>query len=112
MSHDETIHIPGISHANFRAYVIGFALSIILTAIPFGLVIYGLDAGMSHVIVLTGIALAATVQVLVHLHYFLHLDRSSEQSWNVQAILFTALIIVIMILGTLWIMFDLQGRMM
>jgi cytochrome o ubiquinol oxidase subunit IV len=48
----------------------------------------------------------------VHLHYFLHLDRSSEQSWNLQAILFTFLIIVILIAGSLWIMFTLHTRMM
>lgn len=108
MTHD-TIDIPGISHANLKSYVIGFVLSIVLTVIPFSMVMFGLG---SRTFILVGVALAAIVQIVVHLHYFLHLDRSSEQSWNLQAILFTILIITIMILGSLWIMFDLHARMM
>jgi cytochrome o ubiquinol oxidase subunit IV len=108
MAH-EAIRIPGISHANLKSYIIGFALSMVLTVIPFAMVMFGLG---SRTFILAGIALAAIVQIVVHLHYFLHLDRSSEQSWNLQAILFTFLIIVILIAGSLWIMFTLHTRMM
>lgn len=110
MAH-ETIDLPGIGHAQLRGYLTGFVLSIVLTVIPFALVMFG-QGGISRVAILIGISLAAIVQIVVHLHYFLHLDRSSEQSWNMQAILFTVLIIAIMILGSLWIMFDLYARMM
>ncbi|WP_455384688.1 cytochrome o ubiquinol oxidase subunit IV [Acidihalobacter prosperus] len=108
MAH-EAIDIPGISHANIKSYITGFVLSIVLTVIPFAMVMFNLG---SRTFILVGIALAAIVQIVVHLHYFLHLDRSSEQSWNLQAILFTLLIIVILIAGSLWIMFDLHARMM
>lgn len=105
------IDIPGISHANLKGYVIGFIISIALTVVPFALVMFG-QSGLTRAVILVGIALAAVVQIVVHLHYFLHLDTSSEQSWNTQAILFTILIIAIMIGGSLWIMFDLHTRMM
>ncbi|MEJ2726659.1 MAG: cytochrome C oxidase subunit IV family protein, partial [Deltaproteobacteria bacterium] len=55
---------------------------------------------------------AAVVQMLVHLHYFLHLNRSSAQRWNVLALLFTVLILCLFVGGSLWIMYNLNYRMM
>jgi cytochrome o ubiquinol oxidase operon protein cyoD len=48
----------------------------------------------------------------VHLHYFLHLDRSPEQRWNVFALAFTAMVILIIVGGSVWIMFNLHARTM
>jgi cytochrome o ubiquinol oxidase operon protein cyoD len=48
----------------------------------------------------------------VHLHYFLHLDTSSTARWNVLAIIFTLIIMVLFVGGTLWIMYNLNYRMM
>ncbi len=110
MAHD-TLDLPGVGHARLRTYLIGFSLALFLTVMPFCLVIFSRD-DFPHDFILGALALAAVVQILVHLHFFLHLDRSSEQSWNVLALLFTVLIIGIMLGGTLWIMFDLHGRMM
>ena len=106
MTHD-SIDLPGVSHARLRTYVVGFALSIVLTVIPFGLVAFGLDR-FPHIAILIAIALAAIVQIVVHPLTCSALD----QSWNLLAIVFTVLIIAIMLLGTLWIMFDLHARMM
>lgn len=110
MAHDR-LDLPGIGHARLRTYVAGLLLSVALTVIPFGLVIFGRE-DFPSMFILTAIALAAIVQIVVHLHYFLHLDLSLDQSWNLLAIVFTALIIAIMLGGTLWIMFDLHARMM
>jgi cytochrome o ubiquinol oxidase subunit IV len=52
------------------------------------------------------------VQILVHLHFFLHLDGSSAARWNVTALVFTILILALYVGGTLWIMFNLNSRMM
>jgi cytochrome o ubiquinol oxidase operon protein cyoD len=59
-----------------------------------------------------GICSAGIVQILVHLHYFLHLDLSSEKRWNVLSLLFTFLIMTIFVGGTLWDMYTLNYRMM
>lgn len=110
MAHD-TIDLPGISHARLRSYLIGFVLALILTALPFGLVMFG-RGDFPHGFYLGALALAALMQILVHLHCFLHLDRSSDQGWNLLAVAFTVLIIAIMLGGTLWIMLELHARMM
>ena len=110
MAHD-TLDLPGISHARLRSYLIGFVLALILTVLPFGLVMFG-RGDFPHGFVFGSLALAALVQTLVHLRYFLHLDRSPEQGWNLLVIVFTVLIIAIMLGGTLLIMLDLHARMM
>ena len=92
-----------------RSYLAGFALALLLTAIPFGLVAAGT---LPTVVMIPGIFASAIVQILVHLHYFLHLDLTTRNQWYLIAILFTFLIIAIMVGGTLWILSDLSDHMM
>jgi cytochrome o ubiquinol oxidase subunit IV len=99
----------GASQGSFRSYGIGFIFSVLLTAIAFGLVISGALSGQA---LLIGIFGAAVLQILVHLNCFLHLDTSSEARWNVLAIVFTVLILILFVGGTLWIMSNLNYRMM
>ena len=99
----------GASRGSFKSYVTGFILSIVLTVIAFALVMSGKVSGPS---LLFGIFGAAIVQILVHLHYFLHLDTSSSARWNVVALLCTVLIMVLFVGLTLWIMSNLNYRMM
>ncbi len=81
-----------------------------LTAFAFALV---MKAGsFPRGVVIAGIVVAAVMQILVQLHYFLHLDASSEARWNVLAFIFTLFIIFLFVGGTLWIMYDLNARMM
>ncbi len=92
-----------------KAYLTGFILALILTAIPFAIVWTGaLPAGATLII----IAVAAVIQVLVHLHYFLHLNLKTTPRENLLAMAFAAVLIFIMVGGSLWIMFDLHFRMM
>jgi len=99
----------GSSHGSYKSYMIGFVLSIILTAIPFALVMHPV---MSHDATLISVLIFAVIQVIVHLVYFLHLDRSSEQRWNVIAFIFAALIIAFVVGLSLWIMFSIHHFMM
>lgn len=91
-----------------RSYLTGFALALVLTAIPFALVAAGT---LPRSAALAVIAVAAVIQILVHLRYFLHLDLTSTPRENLLAIAFAAILVFIMIGGSLWIMFDLQHRM-
>ncbi len=95
--------------ATLRTYLTGLALALTLTVVPFGLVFFRLlPAGPSVVL----IAAAAVVQVLVHFRYFLHIDlRRTHPDWLV-TLAFAAVLLFIMIGGTLWVMFDLNMRMM
>src|SRR5262245_37798939 len=90
------------------SYLTGFLLALILTVIPFALVFTkALPKGQT----LAVIAVAAVLQVLVHLRCFLHLDLKSTPRENLLAILFAAVLIFIMVGGSFWIMFDLNQRM-
>jgi cytochrome o ubiquinol oxidase operon protein cyoD len=99
----------GMREATLRAYVTGFVLALVLTLIPFALVIAG---GLPERAVVTVIVVAGIAQILVHLHYFLHLDLSVRQRWKLLTLVFTAVILVIMIGGTIWIMLNLSAAML
>jgi len=52
------------------------------------------------------------VQIVVHLVYFLHLKRSSEEGWNFFATIFAVIILVIVLAGSLWVMHNMNENMM
>ena len=97
------------SGPSLRGYLTGFVLALVLTLIPFGLV--AADA-LPRSTALIVIAIAALLQVLVHLYFFLHLNLSTTPRENILAIAFAAVLIFIMVGGSLWIMLDLNERMM
>ncbi|SNS02946.1 cytochrome bo3 quinol oxidase subunit 4 [Methylobacillus rhizosphaerae] len=109
MSHGH-VERAGAGHGSFKTYLIGFVLSVILTVIPFGLLMFPNE--LTHSTILATILVFAVVQILVHLVYFLHMNTSSEQRWNVTAFIFTVLILAIVVVGSLWVMFHLNHNMM
>jgi cytochrome o ubiquinol oxidase operon protein cyoD len=94
---------------SIRPYLIGLMLAVILTAIPFALVA---KHTLPRHTTLVAIAIAAFIQVLVHLRFFLHIGFRSTPRENRIAMAFAAVIIVFMVGGTLWIILDLYHRMM
>lgn len=97
-------------HATLRGYVTGFVLSVILTAIPFWIV-------MTKAIDSTGYTIAvilafAAVQIVVHMIYFLHMTPKAEGGWSLMALAFTIVLVVITLSGSLWVMFHLKANMM
>ena len=106
MSHD--VNNPGVAHGSFKQYTIGFILSIILTLIPFGMVMAGMTGGL----VIATIAITAIAQVLVQLVFFLHLNGSEQQRWDSIAFIYTILTIAILLMGSAWVMSNLHANMM
>ena len=102
-------HSDGANHGSVKSYATGFILSVILTVIPFGLVMYPTLPKMTTLAI---VLLFAVIQVIVHLVYFLHLDRSPAQRNNVAALVFSALVIVLLVGLSLWIMFSIHTVMM
>ena len=96
------------SHGTRASYIVGFVLAVVLTAIPFALVA---THSLSKVQTILVIAVAAVLQILVHLRWFLHLRFATSPRENVLAIAFTAVLVVLMVGGSLWVMLDLQVRM-
>ncbi|PXW25537.1 cytochrome o ubiquinol oxidase subunit IV [Paraburkholderia caballeronis] len=97
------------SHGSIGSYLTGFVLAVVLTAASFWVVLHG---GFSRETALIGLAVLAVVQILVHLVYFLHLNTSSGQRWNVMAFAFTVLTLAIVVIGTLWVMHNVTMNMM
>ena len=61
----------GASHGSVKTYMTGFILSIILTVIPFWMVMNG---SASMPVILGAILVTAVIQILVHLVCFLHMN--------------------------------------
>jgi cytochrome o ubiquinol oxidase operon protein cyoD len=108
MDHSHNAH-SGEGHGSFGSYMTGFVLSVILTVAAFGLVMNGTLTGQNALFAIAGLAF---VQIVVHLVFFLHMNTSSTQRWNVTAFAFTALTAVIVIGGTLWIMHNVSMNIM
>jgi cytochrome o ubiquinol oxidase operon protein cyoD len=108
--HGHDHHDDDAAHGTLKGYLTGFILSVILTAIPFWLV---MDKVFQH----SGMAIIAilglgAVQIVVHMVYFLHMNARSEGGWNLLALVFTVLMVVITLAGSLWVMYHLNVNMM
>lgn len=97
-------------HFSVKGYVVGFLLSVLLTAIPFWLVMAKVlpTPGMTAGVILG----FAAVQIVVHMIYFLHMNAKIEGGWSMLALIFTAAIVIIMLAGSIWVMYHLNTNMM
>jgi cytochrome o ubiquinol oxidase subunit IV len=107
-----TAHGPssgGAAHGSVRSYVTGFLLSVLLTLVPFALVMSGAAPAATLIPICVGLGVT---QILVHLVYFLHMNGSSTQTWNMAAFVFTLVVVAILVIGSLWVMYHLNINMM
>ncbi|WP_339386520.1 cytochrome o ubiquinol oxidase subunit IV [Vibrio caribbeanicus] len=90
-------------------YVKGFVASLILTVIPFYLAYTKALPNSVTYALLFGCAI---VQILVHFKYFLHMEaKTSEGQWNIVSLAFTAIIVLILIAGSVWIIYNMTANM-
>jgi cytochrome o ubiquinol oxidase operon protein cyoD len=102
-------HDAGAPHGSLKDYTIGFVLSVILTAIPFWLVMAKvLPSNWTGYILLA----FAGVQVVVHMIYFLHMSTKAEHGWSMMTMIFTLIVLVIMMAGSIWVMYHMNANMM
>jgi cytochrome o ubiquinol oxidase operon protein cyoD len=97
--HDHDAH----SHGSVGSYLVGFVLSVILTAIPFWAVMTG---AFDRATMFAVIVVAAVVQIVVHLKYFLHLNFTKEGKIDTLSFIFTAIIIVMVVALSVWIIYE------
>ena len=107
---DDHHHGDGHAQSTFSGYMLGFVLSVMLTAIPFWLVMNGTLP--SKQITALVIMAFAVVQIVVHMIYFLHMSPKSENGWSMMALIFTIVMVVIALSGSLWVMNHLNSNMM
>ena len=96
-------------HGSLKSYIIGFILSILLTIVPYIIVV---DHVFSNEAIIIAIILLGIIQLFVQLTFFLHLSRAQSQRLNLITFAFTVLILVILVSGSLWIMWNMNYNMM
>lgn len=98
-----------------RGYFIGYLGSILLTLIAFSFVyihVHSPHQTFSHLFLIPLVIVLALVQLTLQLIYFLHVGKSAKPRYNLLALAFAAIVVLILVLGSLWIMYSLNYRMM
>jgi cytochrome o ubiquinol oxidase operon protein cyoD len=92
-----------------RTYVIGLALATLLTIASFGV-------GATHFIWAPAVPVALVVfaiaQMGIHLVFFLHVTTGPDNTNNVVALAFGVMVVVLVVIGSIWIMGHLNHNMM
>ncbi|MBV1927387.1 MAG: cytochrome C oxidase subunit IV family protein [Rhodobacteraceae bacterium] len=86
----------------------GFALSLTLTGVAFWV---ALGTNLSSGKIMAIIGVLGIVQLVAQLRYFLHIDTRKQKREDFDLILFSTLVLLIIVLGTVWIMGNLSIRM-
>ncbi|HVC15852.1 MAG TPA: cytochrome C oxidase subunit IV family protein [Rhodanobacter sp.] len=92
---------------DFRSYVWGVGLALLLTLVPFALMRW---VGTPRLPLLIVIGAFALLQIIVHFRCFLHISFNHKRE-DLQLILFSTLLLIILVGGTIWIMGSLALRM-
>ena len=110
MSQRERVMVlrPESNRGRLMSYVTGFILSMVLTLSAYGLVTHEV---LSRTVVVSLIIGLALIQFVVQLIFFLHLSQESRPRWRLMVFLLMALIVAILVFGSLWIMQNLNYHM-
>lgn len=109
MDESKRMNTPEKAHGSLATYIAGFIMSVALTLVAYALVVQKtLDKEMLTVAIV-GLAIA---QFIVQVVFFLHLGRERSPRWNLVTFGFMLMVLFILVLGTLWIMHNLDYQMM
>lgn len=92
-----------------KSYITGFVLSLILTLTAFGLV--SLYTQPEKDILVLAVILLAILQFFTQMIFFMHLGNESKPKFNLTAFLFTLFVVLTLVIGSLWIMANLDYNM-
>jgi cytochrome o ubiquinol oxidase operon protein cyoD len=106
-SGNKKVELKAQERREFLSYAWGVGLALALTIVPFAIVKW---SAMPPVAVLAFIGVFALAQIVVHFGFFLHISFRQKRE-DLQLLIFSALILSIMLAGTLWIMASLALRM-
>lgn len=96
-------------HGTLKGYLIGFAACLLLTGASFLLVI---TQTLSGQVLIHTIVTLALVQAVVQLVLFLHVGQEPKPRWETMVFFFMVMVLLILAGGSLWIMNDLNERVM
>lgn len=89
----------------FKSYLTGFVLSIALTLVAYFAVVNHYHIAALAILVL------AIIQLLVQMIFFLHLGKGEDATWNLVVFFSATAIILILVIGSIWIMNHLNYNM-
>ncbi len=95
-------------------YARGLAYSLILVIISFGLTrLYAghNESGLSWLVIVGLLSVSAFVQLFIQLRYFLHVGEGSSAKWKKLFFALMVLFFVVIVVGSLWIMQNLDYNM-
>lgn len=95
--------------ASFYKYLFGFASSVSLTLAAYMLVVRHVF-NVELIMALVGVL--AIAQLIIQLLFFLHVGQELRPRWKLLALIFMIVIVLIFVLGSLWIMANLDNNMM
>ncbi|MBI5004305.1 cytochrome o ubiquinol oxidase subunit IV [Candidatus Kaiserbacteria bacterium] len=108
-------HSHSSRHGSLVSYIIGFVISIVLTLAAYFIVqqhVSSLHETFSHSFITFAVVGFALLQLLVQLIFFLHLGRDAKPHWNLIVFVYAFLLLLIIVVGSLWVMHHLNYNMM
>jgi cytochrome o ubiquinol oxidase operon protein cyoD len=105
------LHAPSRTFhpGNLTGYVVGLSVSLVLTLASFGTAMCGL---VPHRAAMGLLVLLCVAQLLAQLVFFLHLGSAPDQRANTGIFVCTALLIAIIVAGSLWVTHNANANMM
>jgi len=103
----ERPHGAGIG--SLKSYGLGFILCALLTSAAFVSSYYKLFTGGPLIAIVVGFGF---LQLVIQLILFIHINTDSRPRWNTIVFFFMLLIGALIVLGSLWIMANLDYRLM
>ncbi len=92
-----------------REYIIGFLLSLMLTLGAYAATLHSLISKAQIPYVVSGLIL---LQFFVQVRYFLHIEYKNSSRERLSALLYAIVVVIILLSGSVWIMKNLNARMM
>jgi cytochrome o ubiquinol oxidase operon protein cyoD len=99
-----------VATGSTRTYVTGYVGSICLTLCAYLLVSH--QASHNNALLIGAVVALAFVQFLLQLIFVLHLGSETKPRWKLGVFLFMIGIVIILVGGSLWIMNNLDSRLM
>lgn len=107
--------LPNFREASVATYLAGFGFSVALTGAAFALVwAYSTSEGsvFSRGLLIGILSILAVAQILVQVLFFLHVSTERRLRMNLYAGMFTVFVVLCLVIGSIWIMQNLDYNMM
>jgi len=96
------------ARGTLRSYATGFVLSIVFTLAAYFSVVRHVFSGKFLLLILL---VLAVIQFFVQIFYFLHIGKETKPRWRVLTLFLMIFFVLVVVLGSIWIMYNLNYRM-